>query len=170
MRRHNYSNLPGCRQDPGTSQDLAATRGCILEPARIWQPPQQGDITNTFSHHRYRQSKITFIDKLGSHQVSSYSHQGLFGWSHDKTTWSPKPGSIWPQPSKPSRFLKQQHLTKEDWMSFKFLVTINSLCTTVKVALSVDGLLKMYSPSISRTRFTSSMETSTGGLKSCKIQ
>jgi hypothetical protein len=43
---------------------LAATRGCILEPARIWQPPQQGDITNTFSHHRYWQSKITFIDKL----------------------------------------------------------------------------------------------------------
>jgi hypothetical protein len=37
--------------------------GGILEPARIWQPPQQGDITNTFSHHRYRQSKITFIDK-----------------------------------------------------------------------------------------------------------
>jgi hypothetical protein len=59
--------------------------GRILEPARIWQPPQQGDVTNTFSHHRYRQSKITFIDKLGSHQVSSYSHQGLFGWSHEKT-------------------------------------------------------------------------------------
>jgi hypothetical protein len=48
---------------PGASQDLAATRGCILEPARIWQLPQQGDITNTFSHHRYRQSKITFIEK-----------------------------------------------------------------------------------------------------------
>jgi hypothetical protein len=27
-------------------------------------------------------------------------------------------------------------------MSFKFLVTINSRCTTVEVALSVDGLLK----------------------------
>jgi hypothetical protein len=59
-----YNNLPDCRRRPGTSQDLAATRGCILEPARIWQPPQQGDITNTFSHHRYWQSKITFIDKL----------------------------------------------------------------------------------------------------------
>jgi hypothetical protein len=134
--------MPGFRQDPGTSQDLAATRGCILEPARIWQPPQQGDITNTFLYHRYRQSKITFIDKLGSHQVSSYSHQGLFGWSHEKTAWSPKPGSIWPQASKPSRFLRQHHLTKEDWMSFKFLVTINSRCTTVQVSLSVDGLLK----------------------------
>jgi hypothetical protein len=53
-----------------------------------------------------------------------------------------EPGSIWPQPSKPSRFLRQQHLTKEDWMSSKFLVTINSWCTTVEVALSVDGLLK----------------------------
>jgi hypothetical protein len=51
-------------------------------------------------------------------------------------------GSIWPQPSKPSRFLRQQHLTKEDWMSFKFLVIINSRCTTVQVALSVDGLLR----------------------------
>jgi hypothetical protein len=116
--------------------------GRILEPARIWQPPQQGDIINTFSHHKYRQSKITFIDKLGSHQVSSYSHQGLFGWSHEKTAWSPEPDSIWPQPSKPSRFLRQQHLTKEDWMSFKFLVTINSRCTTIQVALSVDGLLR----------------------------
>jgi hypothetical protein len=67
---------------------LAATRGCILEPASIWQPPQQGDITNTFSHHRYRQSKITFIDKIGSHQVSSYSHQGLLGWSHEKSAWT----------------------------------------------------------------------------------
>jgi hypothetical protein len=38
--------------------------GGILEPVRIWQPPQQGDITNTFSHHRYWQSKITFIEKL----------------------------------------------------------------------------------------------------------
>jgi hypothetical protein len=27
-------------------------------------------------------------------------------------------------------------------MSFKFLVTINSRCTTVELALSVDGLLK----------------------------
>jgi hypothetical protein len=27
-------------------------------------------------------------------------------------------------------------------MSFKFLVTINSRCTTIVVALSVDGLLK----------------------------
>jgi hypothetical protein len=27
-------------------------------------------------------------------------------------------------------------------MSFKFLATINSWCTTIKVALSVDGLLK----------------------------
>jgi hypothetical protein len=27
-------------------------------------------------------------------------------------------------------------------MSFKFLATINSRCTTVEVALSVDGLLK----------------------------
>jgi hypothetical protein len=27
-------------------------------------------------------------------------------------------------------------------MSFKFLVTINSWCTTVQVALSVDGLLR----------------------------
>jgi hypothetical protein len=27
-------------------------------------------------------------------------------------------------------------------MSFKFLATINSQCTTVEVALSVDGLLK----------------------------
>jgi hypothetical protein len=27
-------------------------------------------------------------------------------------------------------------------MSFKFLVTINSRCTTVQLALSVDGLLK----------------------------
>jgi hypothetical protein len=27
-------------------------------------------------------------------------------------------------------------------MSFKFLATINSWCTTVEVALSVDGLLK----------------------------
>jgi hypothetical protein len=61
---HPYSNLPGYRRHPGTSKDLAATRGCILEPARIWQPPQQGDITNTFSHHRYWQSKITFIYKL----------------------------------------------------------------------------------------------------------
>jgi hypothetical protein len=61
---HPYSNLPGCQLHPGTSQDLAATRGCILEPARIWQPPQQGDITNIFSHHWYWQSKITFIDKL----------------------------------------------------------------------------------------------------------
>jgi hypothetical protein len=52
-----------------------------------------------------------------------------------------EPGSIWPQPSKPSRFLRQQHLTKEDWMSFEFLVTINSRCTTVELALSVDGLL-----------------------------
>jgi hypothetical protein len=85
---HPYSNLPGCRRHLGTSQDLAAAKGCILEPARIWQPPQKGDITNTFSHHRYRQSKITFINKLGSHQVSSYSHQGLFGWSHEKTTWT----------------------------------------------------------------------------------
>jgi hypothetical protein len=71
---HPYSSMPGCQQHPGTRQDLAATRGCIREPARIWQPPQQGDIKSTFSHHRYRQSKITFIDKLGSHQVSSYSH------------------------------------------------------------------------------------------------
>jgi hypothetical protein len=28
-------------------------------------------------------------------------------------------------------------------MSFKFLVTINSWCTTVELALSVDGLLKI---------------------------
>jgi hypothetical protein len=27
-------------------------------------------------------------------------------------------------------------------MSFKFLVTINSRCTTVQVAISVDGLLR----------------------------
>jgi hypothetical protein len=27
-------------------------------------------------------------------------------------------------------------------MSFKFLITINSRCTTVELALSVDGLLK----------------------------
>jgi hypothetical protein len=27
-------------------------------------------------------------------------------------------------------------------MSFKFLTTINSRCTTIEVALSVDGLLK----------------------------
>jgi hypothetical protein len=27
-------------------------------------------------------------------------------------------------------------------MSFKFLVTINSRCTTVELALSIDGLLK----------------------------
>jgi hypothetical protein len=60
---HPYSNLPACRLHPGTSQDLVAIMGCIVEPARIWQPPQQGDIANTFSHHRYRQSKITFIDK-----------------------------------------------------------------------------------------------------------
>jgi hypothetical protein len=36
----------------------------------------------------------------------------------------------------------QQHLTKEDLMSFKFLVTINSRCTTVELALLVDGFLK----------------------------
>jgi hypothetical protein len=53
----------------------------------------------------------------------------------------PEPGSMWPQPKKPSRFLRQQHLTKEDWMSFKFLITINSRCTTIEVALSVDGIL-----------------------------
>jgi hypothetical protein len=94
---HPYSNLPACRWHLGTSQDLAAIKGCILEPARIWQPPQQGDITNTFSHHRYRQRNITFIEKqehiyrqvrIRSHQVSSYSHQGLFGWSHEKTAWT----------------------------------------------------------------------------------
>jgi hypothetical protein len=39
-------------------------------------------------------------------------------------------------------FLRQQHLTKEDLMSFKFLVTINSRCTTVELALLVDGFLK----------------------------
>jgi hypothetical protein len=135
---HPYSNLPACRLHPGASPDLAAIRGCILEPSRIWQPPQQGDITNTFSHHRYRQSKITFIDKLGSHQVSSYSHQGLFGWSHEKTAWTRQ----YLTPTKQARFLRQQHLTKEDWISFKFLATINSQCTIVEVALSIDGLLK----------------------------
>jgi hypothetical protein len=36
----------------------------------------------------------------------------------------------------------QQHLTKEDRMSFKIMATINSQFTTVEVALSVDGLLK----------------------------
>jgi hypothetical protein len=61
-------------------------------------------------------------------------------------------------------------VTKEDLMSFKFLATINSRCTTVEVALSVDGLLKNYSHSISRTRFRSSVETSIGDLKSCKIE
>jgi hypothetical protein len=60
---HPYSNLPAWQRHPGTSQDMAAIRGCILEPARIWQPPQQGDITNTLSHHRYKKSKITFMDK-----------------------------------------------------------------------------------------------------------
>jgi hypothetical protein len=33
-------------------------------------------------------------------------------------------------------------MTKEDGMSFTFLVTINSRCTTVQVALWVDGLLR----------------------------
>jgi hypothetical protein len=49
---HPYSNLLACRRHPGTSQDLAAIRGCIVEPARIWQPPQQGDITNTLGKAR----------------------------------------------------------------------------------------------------------------------
>jgi hypothetical protein len=35
-----------------------------------------------------------------------------------------------------------EHLTKEDWMSFKLLATINSWCTTVEVSLSANGLLK----------------------------
>jgi hypothetical protein len=32
---------------------LVAIRGCILEPARIWQPPQQGNTTNIYVGHHY---------------------------------------------------------------------------------------------------------------------
>jgi hypothetical protein len=51
-----------------------------------------------------------------------------------------EPCSIYLTPTKPAKQVSQA--TTPDLMSFKFLVTINSQCTTVELALSVDGLLK----------------------------
>jgi hypothetical protein len=47
------------------------------------------------------------------------------------------------------------------------MVTINSRCTTVELALLVDGLLNIVFAQHLLTHFTSFVETSTGGLKSC---
>jgi hypothetical protein len=56
-----------------TSEDLAATRGCILEPARIWQPPGAASWNQPGygSHHDKETSqthyRITDIGKARSH-------------------------------------------------------------------------------------------------------
>jgi hypothetical protein len=47
---HPYSNmLPACRMHPGSSQDLATIRGCILELARIWLNSQKLDPASKFT-------------------------------------------------------------------------------------------------------------------------
>jgi hypothetical protein len=47
---HPYSNLlPACRLHPGSSQDLATIRGCILEPSRIWLNSQKLDPASKFT-------------------------------------------------------------------------------------------------------------------------
>jgi hypothetical protein len=47
---HPYSNLlPACRLHPGSSQDLATIRGCILEPSRIWLNSQNLDPASKFT-------------------------------------------------------------------------------------------------------------------------
>jgi hypothetical protein len=125
---HPYSDLPGCRWHPGNSQDLAATSGCILELARIWQPPQQGDITNTFSHHRYWQSKITLIDKLA--RITScfkLLSSGLV-WME---SWENRLNQAVSNPNQASQAGFSGNNT---WL--------NSRCTTVQVALLVDGHLR----------------------------
>jgi hypothetical protein len=67
--------------------------GCILEPTRIWQllgaasyhPGTSQDMAATTArrHHKHK-SKITFIDKE-DHIKFQVTHQGLFGWSNEKT-------------------------------------------------------------------------------------
>jgi hypothetical protein len=112
---------------PGTSQDMAATT------ARRHHKHILASQILAKQDYIYRQASLDHI-KFQINLIRAC----LDGVRRKQT----EPGSIWPQPSKPSRFLRQQHLTKEDWMSFKFLVTINSRCTTVELAFSVDGLLK----------------------------
>jgi hypothetical protein len=47
---HPYSNLlPAYRLHLGSNQDLAAIRGCILEPARIWLNSQKLDLASKFT-------------------------------------------------------------------------------------------------------------------------
>jgi hypothetical protein len=112
---------------PGTSQDM--------------QPPQQGDITNTFSHHRYWQSKITFIDKLAritsSFKLLSLGLVWMESWENRLNQAVSDPN----QASQAGFSGNNTWLKNTEWVS-TFLVTINSRFTAVELALSVDGLLK----------------------------
>jgi hypothetical protein len=65
---HPYSNqLPACRLHPGSSQDLAAIRSCILEPARIWLNSHKLDPTPKFTEiHNSHAS----YDKIQHHHLT----------------------------------------------------------------------------------------------------
>jgi hypothetical protein len=95
----------------------------------------------SFTHHKYWQSKITFIDKL-SRITSSFKilSSGLV-WME---SWENRLNQVVSDPNQASQagFLgNNTWLKKTEWV-WTFLVTINSRCTTVELALSVDGLLK----------------------------
>jgi hypothetical protein len=135
LGRHN-NNLPACRLHPGTNKDLAAIRCCILPS---WNQPGHGshrskETSPTHFHH------ITDIDKQDRIKFQ-VTHQGLFGWSHEKTVGTRQHLTTTKQAKQVFQATTPDQ-RRLNATSFKFLATMNTWCTIIKVVLSVDGLLK----------------------------